>query len=104
VRSENRNHRIAHGLHARTVAEEHRAHTKINDETRPTLTHFVRNRNIVNESDVLIAVPMQAEHQDRGGTWYTYDYATKQLYQPRGIGRVILIRPDGTWEDSWSVR
>jgi hypothetical protein len=69
--------------------ETHRAWTQINDEMRLRLSHFASNRNIVDETDTLIAVPMQAEHQPRGGTWYTYDYALK-----RG-NRVILIRPSG---------
>lgn len=47
------------------------------DEIRPNFTHFKRNRNIVDETDVLIVVPLQSEWQPKGGTWYTHDYAVK---------------------------
>jgi hypothetical protein len=48
------------------------------DETREPKSYFARNRNIVDETELLIVVPYQKEHQDHGGTWYTYDYATKK--------------------------
>lgn len=44
------------------------------DETLEPQTHFKRNRNIVDETDFLIVVPLQDMHQDKGGTWYTCDY------------------------------
>ena len=47
------------------------------DETMPAKNYFARNRDIVNESFVLMVVPWQMEHQDNGGTWYTHDYADK---------------------------
>ena len=47
------------------------------DEVRPNYSHFKRNRNIVDETDFLIVVPMQNEWQSKGGTWYTHDYAFK---------------------------
>lgn len=47
------------------------------DEVRPSLSHFARNRNIVKETELLMVVPWQSEPSDRGGTWYTYDYAVK---------------------------
>lgn len=53
-------------------------------------THFARNRDIVDETDVLIVVPKQATWQAFGGTWYTHDYAAK-----RGK-RIIIVWPDGT--------
>lgn len=48
------------------------------DEFRQPDSYLARNRNIVNETDMLIVVPYQNERQDRGGTWYTYDYAVKK--------------------------
>ena len=48
------------------------------DETREPLSYFARNRNIVDETDFLIAVPYQDSHQSTGGTWYTVDYAVKK--------------------------
>lgn len=53
-------------------------------------SYLERDRNIVDLSDVLIAIPREMEHQSRGGTWYTYDYAIKKNI------RIYLILPDGT--------
>jgi hypothetical protein len=50
-------------------------------ETRVPLSYFHRNRNIVDETDFLIAVPYQDSHQSTGGTWYTVDYAVKKNKQ-----------------------
>lgn len=69
----------------------HRAH-KQGDETREPKSHFARNRDIVNECDVLIGCPFQMQHQPHGGTWYTIDYAIKQK-KP-----VVIIYPDGSME------
>ena len=49
------------------------------DESKEPASHFKRNRTIVDECDVLIVVPLQNEHQSRGGTWYTHDYAVKKI-------------------------
>lgn len=48
------------------------------DITHEPMTYFARNRQIVNQSDVLMVVPYQNSHQTTGGTWYTHDYAVKQ--------------------------
>lgn len=60
-----------------------------------------RNRDIVDACAVLIAAPKEPHHQDRGGTWYTYDYAIKQskqvalvLKRPYGI----LVELSGNWK------
>lgn len=59
---------------------------------RPPRTHLARNRDIVNETDCLIACPLEMEHQPRGGTWYTVDYAAK-------VGRLTyVVWPDGRIE------
>jgi hypothetical protein len=59
------------------------------DETKEPLSHFKRNRNIVDTCDILMVVPLQNEWQPKGGTWYTHDYAVKQskalkLFLPKG--------------------
>ena len=41
-------------------------------------THFARNRDIVDDVDILFVIPWQDEWQSRGGTWYTHDYAEKK--------------------------
>jgi hypothetical protein len=56
----------------------HRAFTRGFDEIHCPLTHFARNREIVKACERLIACPFELEHQPRGGTWYTVDYARKQ--------------------------
>lgn len=47
------------------------------DEYRTVATYFQRNRNIVNETSLLLVVPNSMEWQPRGGTWHTHDYAKK---------------------------
>lgn len=62
-------------------------------EVRETKTHFARNRDIVDETDSLIAAPWQRERpapKAGGGTWYTVEYAEKK-------GKPItIIWPNGT--------
>jgi len=48
------------------------------DEMREPFSYFRRNRNIVDECELLIVVPYQSSHQSNGGTWYTHDYAIKK--------------------------
>jgi hypothetical protein len=57
-------------------------------------THFARNRDIVNETDHLLATPFDSKPLTHGGTWYTIDYAKKK-------GKpVTIIWPDGTTRSS----
>lgn len=59
------------------------------DELRPELPYLVRNRNIVDETEALIAMPNDVEVL-RSGTWSTVRYARK-LKRP-----IFIIYPDGT--------
>lgn len=59
----------------------------------PEKTHFARNRDIVNASDMLIATPL--DDVKRGGTWYTIDYAD-------GLGKLIHIIGRGEREEGGS--
>jgi len=91
MRLEEGGHRLAIVCHP-PLDEKLRAFNPCHDAIRAPKTHFARNRDIVDESDVLIATPAQMTHQPRGGTWYTVDYARKK-------GRlVILVLTDGTVE------
>ncbi len=45
------------------------------DELREELPYFERNRNIVDECDILLACPY--DNIEKGGTWYTINYAKK---------------------------
>jgi hypothetical protein len=56
----------------------------------PEKDYLVRNRDIVDASDIVIAVPPTVEEQLRSGTWSTYRYAVKQDKE------VYLITPDVT--------
>lgn len=54
-------------------------------EYRRPASYFARNRQIVDECDMLIVVPnctvaesKLPETKQRGGTWYTYNYAVKR--------------------------
>jgi len=73
----------------------HRAWNKRADETRKPKTHFARNRDIVDESEMLIACPQYMgpiTKDTKGGTAYTVNYARKQKK------RIVIIRPDGSIE------
>ena len=48
------------------------------DECREPKGYLERDRAIVDETDLLIVVPLQNEWQPNGGTWYTHDYARKK--------------------------
>ena len=48
------------------------------DEVREPKGYLERDRNIVDETELLIVVPLQDEWQPKGGTWYTHDYAIKK--------------------------
>jgi len=74
------------------VDEELRAFN-IGHETKEPKTHFARNRDIVNDTDILIATPFTNQRETRGGTWFTVDYAEKH-------GKTVyIIWPDGKIEN-----
>lgn len=63
------------------------------DETREPLSYFARNRNIVDETELLLVVPYQPKEEflasTQGGTLYTYNYALKKgkptlVFYPNG--------------------
>ena len=64
------------GRSVRGGEESYRAFCR-GDEILTPLGHFARNREIVAESDVMIATPYEATRQERGGTWYTIDRAER---------------------------
>jgi hypothetical protein len=61
---------------------------------RPEKPYLARNLDIVDETDVLIAMPAEATEQLRGGTWYTIRYARRQHK------KVYMILPDGTLQEN----
>ncbi len=62
-------------------------HVVIADEVRPRFPYLTRNQHIVDATDILIAMPAQAEEILRSGTWSTVRYAHKMG------GRVIILPP-----------
>lgn len=62
------------------------------DEIRYPKPFLERNKDIVRESNVLIAAPSGRIEQLRSGTWSTVRFARKQ-----GIP-VVLVYPEGDWE------
>ena len=74
------------------INDAHRAYNGGHDADREPKTYFARNRDIVNETDVLVAAPCDMTDQPKGGTWMTIHYAMK-------VGKpVIIIWPDGRVE------
>ncbi len=58
-------------------------------EFRRPKSYFARNRDIVEETDAMIAAPLTEE--EKGGTWYTINYA-RQLKRP-----IFIVMPNGTF-------
>jgi hypothetical protein len=56
------------------------------DEERPPADYMVRNRSIVDDTDVLLAAPYEDEEKPTGGTWRTVRYSRARR------GRVVLLR------------
>ncbi len=71
-----------------------RAFCKYNIERKPK-PYLLRNKDIVNESDVLLVVPKEDTEQLRSGTWATYRYA-KSLNKP-----IIFIYPNGKYKKEY---
>lgn len=62
------------------------------DDIREPKPYLARNRDIVDESDFLIATPETSREEPKGGTWYTIRYA-------RAKKPVLVVWPDGDiWE------
>lgn len=57
------------------------------DEVRKPLPYLVRNRDIVNESETVIAAPRTAIEELRSGTWATIRYARQKRRS------LIILRP-----------
>lgn len=60
------------------------------DEVREPKTHFARNRDIVNENDLIFATPPVMQELTNGGTWYTINYAKGRNKQ------ALVVYPDGS--------
>ena len=65
-----------HVVYHPPVSNEQRAF-HASDEFRKPAGYLQRDRAIVDETEMLIVVPLQTQWQPRGGTWYTHDWAVK---------------------------
>lgn len=59
------------------------------DVTDPDAPALVRNRKIVNSSDVMFATPYEDEEMLRGGTWSTVRYSREKLK------KLFVVLPNG---------
>lgn len=66
------------------------------DEYRTPDSYFARNRDIVNDTSMLIVIPYQDSPQRKGGTWYTHNYAVK-------VGKPVNILYPGRQIENNSV-
>ena len=71
----------------------YRAHCQ-GTEIRECKDYLDRNRDIVDECDILVAFPKSKVEEARSGTWYTVRYSYKQD-KP-----VMLFYPDGSMSGS----
>ena len=62
----------------------------IGNDTRPAKEYLARNRDIVDESEYLIACPGTMHEELRSGTWSTVRYARKKNKQ------ITIIYPNGS--------
>jgi len=60
-------------------------------ESYPEKPFLVRNQDIVNATDLLIACPKGQHEEQRSGTWATVRYARKQK------GVIVILWPDGKY-------
>ena len=70
----------------------HRAFSLPQEDPRvhPPKPYLARDRDIVVASDILVATPKQSKWSQKGGTWYTVNYAFENDIPIR------IIWPDGT--------
>jgi hypothetical protein len=55
-----------------------------------------RNRDIVNEADIMFATPFENQEKLRSGTWATIRYAKKVIKEGKGnCWGLYIFRPDG---------
>lgn len=65
----------------------------VGNEMRTPKEYHARNRDIVDEADLMLAAPGEFQDPGHGGTWYTIRYAKKQKTP------FTIILPDGTYEE-----
>lgn len=81
-------HKISIIIHPPTD-QSRRAFCEGAKEVRLPKTHFARNRDIVEETTVLVGASLVDHPLERGGTWFTIRYALKKAK------KVYVIWPNG---------
>lgn len=71
---------------------------RMSEDKRKPRPYLERNRDIVNESQVLVACPDGEKEELRSGTWMTIRYGRK-----RGI-RIIIVWPSGDVTEESATR
>lgn len=74
------------------IFDKYRANLKY-DVMRGPKDYFPRNRDIVNECEVLYAFPKRMYEEQSGGTWYTIHYAAEVKR------KTFIVWPDGTLQE-----
>lgn len=69
------------------------------DEVAPEKGYYARNRDIVMETELLIATPKEDREQSKGGTWYTVGYADGMRSSP-----IIIVWPNGNVETRGGIK
>lgn len=62
------------------------------DELRELKPYLERNKDVVDESEVLIVAPREMKEELRSGTWATYRYAKKRVKEGHKI-RIEIVWP-----------
>lgn len=80
-------------------------HTDLSTTILPAKPYFVRDRDIVDDSGVMVGLPMQnyepneSWRRGNGGTWYIINY-TRKVGKP-----LAIVWPDGRIDyERWSLR
>jgi len=77
------------------------ASSQHNDEVLAPMTHFARNRKLVDllvgPDDLLLATPFDSQPVTLGGTAYTIAYCQKRAR------KLVIVWPDGHISEDWTV-
>lgn len=89
--------RIANWYHYRIICHppvknDRRGWYKFNDIIKPAHDYIIRDQEIVDDSQVLIATPHTPYEVTRSGTWTTIRYARDNQCP------IYIVKPDGTVE------
>lgn len=76
---------------AQSTTNDQRAYCIGAHETKPVWPALLRNRDIVNESQLLVAAPFTVQEQLRSGTWSTIRYCRNNF---AGVKSILTLEPE----------